>query len=335
MKESTFRILLIALLLILIVGFFDFSIRFMKVASQMQEALAHLSSQPKSPSMVKSLETALPPIADARDCIDRALSAVAKLEPMSQSENHSLKAGGKTVVGRSDDFLRLRTVEEIRRSNQSCGCGDCAILFADQVRKNGYEVLLIDGAELSISSLISEWSGHAVAAVQDADQERWILVDPTAKRIVDDNWDPESKEFLDHYWIGFIGPAEDYPVHGPDQLRKFYHDTLQSVPDDVWNQKIIGLNIVVDDSMKNPDGSLANPNIPNLIQMISSTLKKRTIEPERTETILLTRGDDDALASIEGKSEKGWICKTGTQAALSPGFIRYLESYLWNHAEKS
>ena len=49
-------------------------------------------------------------------------------------------------------------------------------------------LMLLDGAEMTMTSLSKLQSNHTGVAVHDRKQNRWILVDPTSRRIISKHW---------------------------------------------------------------------------------------------------------------------------------------------------
>jgi len=49
-----------------------------------------------------------------------------------------------------------------------------------------------------------------VVAVRDPANQRWLLADPTNRRIISNDWSPGDKTFYgDRYWIGYCGPLDN------------------------------------------------------------------------------------------------------------------------------
>jgi sugar phosphate isomerase/epimerase/predicted Zn-dependent protease/serine/threonine-protein kinase RIO1 len=156
---------------------------------------------------------------------------------MPSGQTFSLPANGATVSGTKEAFLRARTTEEIRASKLSSGCGDYGILFYQEMKAKGYEVNIVDSAEISIRGLESNFAGHVVAEVFDKVNQRWLLVDPTDRVVISDNWDTKATSYQQlhngkpggaHFWIGFRGALEDLrgQITGAEGLSKFYENTL-------------------------------------------------------------------------------------------------------------
>ncbi|MDE2040290.1 MAG: hypothetical protein KGO96_02415 [Elusimicrobia bacterium] len=162
----------------------------------------------------------------------------------------------KTVVGTKDDFVARRSVFEIECSGLSSGCGDWAGVFARRlsahVRKEN--IMFVDSAMLAAFSLIDHSAGHAVVAVRLGSSGRWILADPTAKKILSTNWNPAAKTFKSFgftFWIGYRGSFEDAPQrNGREDLGAFYARTLEDAAKNgkrTLDNAIPRLELVVDD----------------------------------------------------------------------------------------
>ena len=214
--------------------------------------------------------------------IQDAFASLNGLKGMPSGRQYELNVGGKKVMGEGDDFLRRRTGAEILDSGLSSGCGDYAVVFVYLMGKRGFQTLFIDSAEISLSSLESHFSGHVVVAVRDPANQRWLLADPTNRRIITSDWSPGDQNLLrGSFWIGYCGPLDKYPIHTPDELKDFYAKTLKSVPPDFWNQHIFKLSFKVDPSLMTSNGSYLNPNISKLTKNQDDALAKYTFIPKR------------------------------------------------------
>src|SRR5574340_561838 len=111
---------------------------------------------------------------DAGKSIEGALARVSEIRMMESRKTYTLPVSGVAVTGPKEEFLRRRTAPEVLESGLSSGCGDYAIAFTHVLEKCGFRALLIDGAEISVQSLRSRFSGHAVVAVRDDRNGRWI-----------------------------------------------------------------------------------------------------------------------------------------------------------------
>jgi hypothetical protein len=245
-----------------------------------------------------------------------------------------LNVGGKKVMGEGDDFLRRRTGAEILDSGLSSGCGDYAIVFVYLMEKRGFQTLFIDSAEISLSSLESHFSGHVVVAVRDPANQRWLLADPTNKRIITNNWSTSDQTFYgDRFWIGYCGPLDKYPVHTPDELKDFYARTLKSVPPDFWNQHIFRFIFKVDPSLIGTNGNYLNPNIPRLAENQEAAFAKFGIRPEKESNVRLVKGND-AYDTLTYSDEAGWICTLSLQAACSSSLVNYMQAKVTSSPQK-
>lgn len=260
------------------------------------------------------------------DQIQNAFDELKGLKEMSGDRQYELEAGGGKLLGNGDDFLRRRTGPEILASGLSSGCGDYAIAFVHLMEKRGLQTLFIDSAEVSLSSLKSHFSGHVVVAVRDPANRRWLLADPTNRRIISNDWSLNNKTFYgDRFWIGYCGPLAKYPAHSPEELKGFYSRTLQSIPPDFWNRHIFKLTFKVDSSLMAGDGSCLNPNIPRLAKNQDDALAQFHIHPEKEVPILLVRGGDDFYSTMTYLDERGWVCTLGLKSGCNLSLVEYLQ----------
>ena len=87
----------------------------------------------------------------------------------------------------------------------------------------------------------------------------WCLVDTTNLKVVSDHWPKDEHEFEAFgrlFWIGYCGPAAQYPVHSP---------TLENVPPSVLASALVQLKFTLDPSLLNPDGTIVNPRLSDFI----------------------------------------------------------------------
>jgi hypothetical protein len=248
---------------------------------------------------------------------------------MQPRQSYTLPASGRRLTGTNDDFLRRRTADEIRQSGLSCGCGDYALVFLQAMTARGFETLLVDSAQLSLQSLASTFSGHAVVAVRPAGakDDSWWLVDSTARRVLSRDWSSRSPSFTASghaYWIGYCGPVADYPVRTPVELRKFYRETLARVPLPVLNETFCRFVFTIDDSLRDERGRLLNPNVDRLQPQQDHLLAQYRIQPTREVPVRLVRGKADASGTLE-KVEGQWVARVGLRSACSPSFLAYME----------
>jgi|GEM_PF-1568741 len=278
--------------------------------------------------------------ADVKEAIAAGFAAVRALQPMRSGATYSVKVRGVTESGPGDQFLRRREADEIVESKLSCGCGDNALVFLRAVEGRGLKTLYIDSAEVSSASLITCYSGHVVVALREPDPDEsngWTLVDTTNLRIISDHWSKAESSFIafhNLFWIGYCGSWEEYPVHTPDELRRFYTDTLAKVPPSVLATALIRLKFTIDPSLVNPDGSLANPRVSKFIGMQEQVLKAHSIDPASTVSILLKRGGDDANSTLSFVESEGWVARIGKQGGCNPSLLEYFESYVRQKNER-
>lgn len=264
--------------------------------------------------------------------IEDGFSDVRTLKSMRSGQTYSVPVNGVTESGPGDQFLRRRNATEIAASKLSCGCGDNALVFLDRLMRNRFETLLVDGAEISSLSLLNTFSGHAVVAVRERGSQNtndWCLVDSTNLRIISKDWSPENRSFEAFgrlFWIGYCGAVAKYPVHNPEELKKFYEATLRTVPQSVLASALVALKLDIDPSLVNPDGSLANPQVSRFVHLQERIFKDHSIAPKRTVQILLKRGGDDAHTDISFAEPGGWVAHVGTQSACSPSLLDYFET---------
>ncbi len=266
-----------------------------------------------------------PSAASVMSQINEALQALRSIKEMDQGRIYVLPAGDSQIGGRNDDFLRLRTGRQIVESGLSCGCGDYALAFMDLMQPTGAKMLIVDGPEISLRSLESHFSGHVVVAVRDEPRGRWILVDTTQREILSEDWQPDAKTFRhDQFWIGYAGPLKNYPVHSPDELKKFLGATLAKVPPAFLDKHLLRLNFKLDASLYGPDGKCLNAYVEQMAALQDVLLKKYGIRPERQVDVLLVKGGDDYTGTIQHEDKRGWVCTVGLQSGCTAGFIDYM-----------
>ena len=149
--------------------------------------------------------------------------------------------------------------------------------------------------------------------------------DPTLFRIIE--------AFGRQFWIGYCGPAADYPVHNPSELKEFYARTLAETPRSVLEAELIRLKFTVDKSLMLPDGALINPRVQKFIGMQEEIFQKHGIEPARTVSVLLKRGEDDARTSFD-YSEEGWVAHIGTKSGCTISLLDYVEGRVRGRLKK-
>lgn len=270
--------------------------------------------------------------AGLEEAIDAGYAAVRALQPMQARSVYLVPVGDASERGPGDQFLRRRTASEISASKLSCGCGDNAVVFLNAVEGRRLQVLFIDSAEVSSASLLTSFSGHAVVALREPggdDATEWCLVDTTNLTIISKHWtktEPSFRAFGHLFWVGYSGPLEKYPVHSPEELRRFYAATLAAIPRAVLSSMLIRLEFKIDPSLVEPDGSVANPRLPKFIELQNEIFSKHGINPTTTLSILLKRGGDDARADLVYTESEGWISHVGLKSACSPSSLDYYES---------
>ncbi len=259
--------------------------------------------------------------------IQAAFDEMNGIKDTAPGRQYELEVGGKKELGMGDDFLRRRTGPEILASGLSSGCGDYAIAFVHLMAQRGLQTLFIDSAEISLSALAYHFSGHVVVAVRDDANQRWLLTDPSSKRIISNHWSPGEKTIYgERYWIGYCGPLDKYPAHTPEELKEFLGKTLAGVPKDFWNQHIFKFNFKVDPSLIGDAGKLLAPNVPGLAKNQDDALARFDIHPEKEINVLLVKGADDSYGTLTHSEERGWVGTVGLQSACSLGFLTYMQN---------
>ena len=85
------------------------------------------------------------------------------------------------------------------------------------MQSRGLEAVLLDGAELTMTSLIELQANHTGVAVLDAKQDRWILVDPTTCQFISKNWNMDDLMYQGVYFVTFKGSLRDYRTKVTDR----------------------------------------------------------------------------------------------------------------------
>jgi hypothetical protein len=261
--------------------------------------------------------------------VDAVFAEMSSLRDMKSGERYRLPAAGEIIQGRGDDFLRRRTAAEVRDSGLSCGCGDYAVVFIDLIQRRGFESLLVDSAQISSISIANNFAGHAVVAIRPRGEAAapWWLVDSTARKIISREWSPEARSFAASgfvYWIGYCGPLEKYPVRSPDELKRFYRETLAQVPREFFNRTLFRFKFTIDESLADGRGGCLNPRVPKMGPLADELLQKYRVEPETEIAIRVVRGDDDASGVLRQQNGE-WVARVGLRSACSPGFLTYCE----------
>ena len=264
---------------------------------------------------------------DTGKIITGVFDKVGALQPMKEASTYTLLVGGKPMTGRANDFLRRRTAEEILQSGLTGGCGDNAIVAFYLIEKRGYQTLFIDSAQISTESLEYGFSGHAAVALHDPKADTWVFVDPTRVEY-SWPWTVTDKAFYGNYWIGFRGRLADYPAHDPESLKKFYRDTLKTIPLEILNQTLFAFRFTVDPSLVGPGGKYLNPNLDRFLKDNGRILSAHGVHPVNEAAIRLTRGAGDSNSHLAYRDKEGWVCTVGLQSALSLGFVGMLETTL-------
>ena len=249
------------------------------------------------------------------------LARVQKLQEMDNEKEYDLDARGVRMTGVPDDFLRHRTPAEILQSGLSCGCGDYAFAFYSLITSRGFEAIYIDAAALNYTAIERGDSGHTGVAVRDKESGNWVLVDPTNNKILSADWNPASpiyESIPGRFWIGYKGPLNKYPVKDHAALRKFYNDTLNTVPRAVWEKELLAFDYRVDDSLKRKDGSYSNPNMEAFLARPARILKTLGVHPSQTVTVTLKSwvrktGNSDVVRNADGS----WTCYVSEHSAMS------------------
>jgi hypothetical protein len=263
--------------------------------------------------------------------VQAVFTGLRTLQSMQPGQSYTVQVGAASETGPKERFLRRRTAAEVRASGLSCGCGDYAMVFIEQIETRGFATLLVDGAEISSNSLQNHFSGHAVVAIrpQEAPPDAaWWLVDSTNLKILSRNWSPTETSFhaMGHaYWIGYCGPQSGYPVRGPNELKAFYERTLASVPPEFYNRTLSRLKFTVHPSLLGPSGEFLNPRLEPFLRMQQEIFTTYHIEPQRDVAILLTRGDDSGSTDLQFAGADGWIARLGSKSACSPTLLAYFE----------
>lgn len=269
---------------------------------------------------------------DVRDDIKSAFDRVAGLRMMAEDgrSTYTLPARGQSLSGLCDDFLRRRTPDEILASGLSSGCGDYAAAFYGLMRQKGASLLYVDSAELSAASLLNRDNGHTGVAVKDPANGRWLLADPTNRKILSEAWSPDAKIYdgpAGRMWIGYVGRLEDYPVKSHDELKAFYDRTLRAVPAAVWDEELVRLEFSTGPSMLGPDGAYLNARCPQFLQRYGGVYDQLGVHPKRRAQVLFSDESLNAAGKDCRRTGAGsWECFVKRAAAMSPGWFSYIET---------
>ena len=268
--------------------------------------------------------------------IESALNRVQKLKMMEPQKEYTIKVGTTELTGPKEIFLRIRTPQEILSSGFSSGCGDYAIAFYGLISKTKTEILFLDSVELSVSSIINEFSGHTGVSVKDPETEKWILVDPTAGDIISYDWDPSSKIYRTkngNFWIGYKGKLENYPYKTPKKLREFYKNTIKNIPTDILNSEIIGLKFKIGKTGSSQGESFFNSRIPQFISDYSEIYEKLRITPQKYVRVILSPGSAGCESYCEKSGTAEINCHIGANSAMSGSLFSWIEHKVHNYVK--
>ncbi len=287
---------------------------------------------PKAVSALVSIVVlaAYAPAKDIQTDVDAAYQRIKRLQDMKPDTLYRLPVGKAVVAGPKEEFLRKRTAKQILDSNLSSGCGDYAVSFMYLMQKSGYRTLFVDGAQVSTSSLISTFSGHAVVAVKDPKSGKWWLANPTDRSILSRNWSMNSKNFEAFgrlFWIGYCGKLDEYPAKDGESLRLFYARTLRKIPKDVLNQRLTRLAFTIDQDLRNADGNLLNPKVDNLEKEQAKLFADYGVSPEKKIEVLVQKGSENDETSVEQEGRR-WIVNVGLKSSCSSGLLAYLYAHI-------
>ncbi|HMD70941.1 MAG TPA: histidine kinase [Bryobacteraceae bacterium] len=267
------------------------------------------------------------------DTATEVFNRVGALKPMQYGKVYTLSAGGKLMTGGPDDFLRRRTAEEILASGLTTGSGDIAIVALSVAAKRGLEAAFVDSAQISTQSLEYGFAGTAVIAVRDPKSGVWARIDGTLRE-VGFPFPPTQKSLYGSYWVGFRGRLADYPAHDPESLKKFYRDTLNTIPPEVLNKHLFRFAFSVESSLRNPDGALRNPNLGRFLADNGKILAAHGVHPVSEIAIRLVAGRQDAESYLDYSDKDGWVCALGLQSACGLDLVSYFERVLNDAQEK-
>lgn len=268
---------------------------------------------------------------------------VAKLKMMKEGKTYSFETTQGMITGPKEAFLRKRSPEEILEHGRASGCGDYALVFAHFMEQQGILVKLIDSAQISLISLRSNFAGHLVVAILDQENDRWILVDPTRRKIISDNWNIDRKSFVVHntiYWIGVKESVSKYRslVDSPEKLKSFYKLTLQNIPKNILEKELFDLEFVVDSSMCLPDGNMANENLNRFIKRVknlnSRLFREYDISPRKVRVTFI-RGNNSVTSKIHYYKKRGWVCTVGDKSDMGIELLQRIENAIVKYKKKN
>lgn len=271
----------------------------------------------------------VPAAASVPDDIAAALAQVGALKVMQAGRTYSLTVGTEAVAGTHVAFLSRREPEEVLSSGLSSGCGDHAAAFYGLLRAKGVQDLkYIEAVELSVSSLLERFSGHAAVAVKDPASDSWVLVDPINGKVVSERWDPAAKVLrtpAGRFWIGYAGRLEDYPVKSPEQLKKSFRRGLRAVPVEDWDREVVRLDIGPGPSMSGDAGSFANKNFPAFRDKYSGIYDELGVRPRERVSVAFTDGGPGYAGDCKRTRRDAWECSVGRDAAMDQTLFVWVE----------
>jgi hypothetical protein len=265
------------------------------------------------------------PVYAINEAATEVFNRVKDLKPMENGKVYTLSAGGKLLTGVPYDFLRRRTAQEILASGLTTGNGDNAIVALFLVQQRGLEAEFVDAAQISTESLENAFSGTARIAVRDPYDGVWTRIDPAINGY-SKSFPPTEKRFEGNYWVGFRGRLADSPAHDPESLKKFYRDTLNSMPREVLNEHLFRFRFTVDSSLLNSNGTYRNQNLGRFLADNGKILAAHGVHPVNEIAIRLAAGLQDAESYLEySDDKKEWVCFLGLRSACSLGLVSYFE----------
>ena len=262
--------------------------------------------------------------------IQSGLERMKSIRMMETGRTYAATIGGKEYTGRKEFFLRKRGPEEILSSELSSGCGDYAFAFYHLMRARGLDVMLLDGAEMTMTSLIKLQANHTGVAVHDRKQNRWILVDPTSRSIISEHWDKRRRMYQGVFYVTFKGSLKDYrtKVTDWDSLTRMHEEALSKAPKELLKRELVELEFVVDNSMRTADGELDQRTKEFLANAstIATEAARRIGSPlERKVRVRLVRAETGASSRIEYSEKDQWVCHVGNESAMSLSLLSYAE----------
>ena len=258
------------------------------------------------------------------ELINSVFSELREIRYMRPPKKYSAFVDSIEYTEKKEFYLRKRNPTEIIKSKLTSGCGDSAFAFYYLIRKHNTECSIIDAVKISNSSLINNFSGHMVVKVIDKNNNKTLLVDPSRKEIIDENWDNNRKSFNafnSEFWIGFNGAFVDYPIHNASELKEFYNKSLNNIPKEILKEKILGLNLQVGNEFsQNKDVS---DEIANLNLWLDNAYKKYKIQPHKF--IIIIQKSKTNNISIYKDNHNKWICEINGIEDLSLTLLDSIE----------